>query len=81
LDPLDHVNNSVYIDYLEEALDDAGHGALLEATPRRYEIDFLAPAERNDTLVGATWPLDGGAAYRLRRDDGTEVFRARVTRI
>ncbi|MFI5260072.1 MAG: acyl-[acyl-carrier-protein] thioesterase, partial [Candidatus Limnocylindrales bacterium] len=46
LDPLDHVNNSVYIDYLEEALDDAGHGALLEATPRRYEIDFLAPAER-----------------------------------
>lgn len=80
LDPLDHVNNSVYIDYLEEALEGVGEGSLLEATPRRYEIDFVASAERHDTVVGAAWPLDGGWAYRLRRDDGTELFRARVGR-
>lgn len=78
LDPLDHVNNSVYIDYLEEALEAAGQGALLTATPRRYEIDFVAAAERGNMLLGRTWPLDGGWAYRLSRDDGTEVFRARV---
>ena len=29
LDPLDHVNNSVYVDYLEEALEAAGQGPLL----------------------------------------------------
>jgi acyl-CoA thioesterase FadM len=80
LDPLDHVNNSVYIDYLEEALQNAGQADLLASTPRRYEIDFAASAERDDLLTGRTWPIDGGWAYRLSRDDGTEVFRARVAR-
>jgi hypothetical protein len=56
-----------------------GAGALLTAAPRRYEIDFVASAERGDRLVGRTWPLDDGWAYRLsRRADGTEVFRAKV---
>ncbi len=80
LDPLDHVNNSVYIDYVEEALETAGQADLLAATPRRYEIDFVASAERGDRLVGRTWPIEGGCAYRLSRPDGTEIFRARVTR-
>ncbi len=78
LDPLDHVNNSVYLDYLEEALEAAGQGALLTRIPRRYEIDFVASAERDNVLVGRTWPLDGGWAYRLSRADGTEVFRAKM---
>ena len=81
LDPMAHVNNSVYIDYFEEALEAAGQGALLAEIPRRYEIDFVASAERGDLLVGCTWPLDGGWAYRLSRDDGTEVFRARMARL
>ena len=81
LDPLDHVNNSVYLDYLEEALEAAGQGALLTTTPRRYEIDFVASAERDNVLGGRVWPLDGGWAYRLSRADGTEVFRARVALI
>ncbi len=78
LDPLDHVNNSVYVDYLEEALQAAGAGALLASTPRRYEVDFVASAGREDALVGRVWPHEGGWAYRLSRDDGTEIFRAKV---
>ena len=81
LDPMAHVNNSVYLDFLEEALEGAGHGELLTALPRRYEIDFVASAERNDLLVGCTWPLGDGWAYRLTRADATEVFRGRVTRL
>ena len=81
LDPLEHVNNSVYIDYLEEALDAAGHGDMLAALPRRYEIDFVAAAERDNLLTGRTWPIEGGQAYRLSREDGAEVFRARVSLI
>ncbi len=76
LDPLGHVNNSVYIDYFEEALEAAGRGQLLGATPRRYEIDFVAAAERGDRLVGRTWSTDDGVAYRLSREDDTELFRA-----
>ena len=78
LDPLDHVNNSVYVDYLEEAVAAAGAAELLAATPRRYEVDFVASAARDDELVGRTWPHEDGWAYRLSRDDGTEIFRARV---
>jgi acyl-ACP thioesterase len=81
LDPMAHVNNSVYLDFFEEALEAAGHGELLTTLPRRYEIDFVASAERNDPLVGCTWRLDGGWGYRLTRDDGTEVFRGRVARL
>jgi acyl-ACP thioesterase len=78
LDPLDHVNNSVYLDYFEEALDAAGQGELLHAIPRRYALDFANAAARGDRLVGRTWPHDGGWAYRLAREDGTEIFRARI---
>ena len=59
----------------------AGQGPLLTATPRRYEIDFVAAAERGNPLIGRTWPLDEGWAYRLSRDDGTELFRAKVTQL
>jgi len=38
----------------------------------------VASAERDNVLVGRTWPLDGGWAYRLSRADGTEVFRAKM---
>jgi acyl-CoA thioesterase FadM len=81
LDPLDHVNNSVYVDYLEEALEGAGQGELLRATPRRYVLDFAASAARGERLTGRAWPQDGGWAYRLSREDGAEVFRARVCRL
>jgi acyl-CoA thioesterase FadM len=78
LDPLDHVNNSVYLDYFEEALEAAGQGELLLAVPRRYVLDFASSAARDELLVGRTWPLEGGWAYRLTREDGTEIFRARI---
>jgi acyl-CoA thioesterase FadM len=78
LDPLDHVNNSVYVDYLEETLEAAGQGRLLAATPRRYLLDFAASAARDEELVSRAWPHEGGWAYRLGREDGTDVFRARA---
>jgi acyl-CoA thioesterase FadM len=81
LDPLDHVNNSVYLDYFEEALDAAGQRELLRAIPRRYALDFANAAARDDRLVGRTWPHDDGWAYRLAREDGTEIFRARIERL
>jgi acyl-CoA thioesterase FadM len=85
LDPLDHVNNSVYLDYFEEALEAAGKAELLAATPRRYILDFASAAARDDELIGRTWPLDGGWVFRLSRAetsagaaDGCEIFRARL---
>jgi acyl-CoA thioesterase FadM len=81
LDPLDHVNNSVYLDYFEEALVAAGQDELVAATPRRYVLDFAASAARDELLIGRAWPRDGGWAYRLTREDGSELFRATVWRL
>jgi acyl-ACP thioesterase len=80
LDPMDHVNNSVYLDYFEEALAAAGHGDALAATPRRYVLDFANSAARGDSLVDTVWPGEGGWCYKLSRDGGAVVFRGRLER-
>ena len=77
LDPLDHVNNSVYVDYLEEAFEAADQARLLNS-PRRYDLDFAASAARGETLVDQAWPSESGWAYRITREDGSELFRATV---
>jgi acyl-CoA thioester hydrolase len=77
-DPLGHVNNAVYLHYLEQAAID--HAALagwpqgrLEAEigavfmARRHEIDYLRPAVEGDRLVVVTWPEEMGPATALRR--------------
>ena len=38
LDPLDHVNNAVYVDWLEEALEDGGWSEAITAQPRTYRL-------------------------------------------
>jgi acyl-CoA thioesterase FadM len=78
LDPMAHVNNSVYLDYLEETLESAGCGALLNEVPRRYEVDFLSSAEGGDELLATAWPHAEAWFFTLRRADGTSLFRARV---
>lgn len=76
LDPLGHVNNAVYLNYLEQtAIDHAaaeGYGAddlrplggLFIA--RRHEITYHRPALENDLLRVITWPVDlaGARAHR-----------------
>jgi acyl-ACP thioesterase len=82
LDPMNHVNNAVYLDWFEEAIRgrrprDAG--AMLSSVPRRYRLEYLAAADAGMELDAAAWP-DGptGWAYRLSGPGGSDVFRARV---
>jgi acyl-CoA thioester hydrolase len=77
-DPLGHVNNAVYLHYLEQAAIDhaaaagwpqerleAEVGAVFMAA--RHEIDYLRPAVAGDALVVVTWPEQMGMATALRR--------------
>jgi len=76
LDPLDHVNNAVYVDWLTEALDASGWRGALEARGRSLRLEYLASAEHgNDVVVelfgdAATWTA------RIRRSGGGDLLRA-----
>lgn len=83
LDPMDHVNNAVYLDWLEEAIvaaSGAGAGApSLDALPRRYRLEYAAAADPGMALADAAWRVGEGAwSYRLAAADGPELFRAAV---
>ncbi len=71
LDPLDHVNNSVYIDYLEEALEEAGKARSLRPFP-----DVMRSTSWR-RLSGATcWPAGRGRS-RTAGPTGSAVTMAR----
>jgi acyl-CoA thioester hydrolase len=76
LDPLGHVNNAVYLNWLEQAAiehaEAAGWGEAVLAeqggafVARRHEIDYLKAAVTGDVLRVTTWAeaLDGARALR-----------------
>jgi acyl-CoA thioester hydrolase len=76
LDPLGHVNNAAYLNYLEQAAIDHAAAAGYDEerlreiggtfVARRHEIDYLRPARAGDWLRVTTWPVELGAARALR---------------
>jgi acyl-CoA thioesterase FadM len=75
LDPLDHVNNAVYVDWLEEALVAAGWNAAT-TLPRRVRIEYLASAERGDDVSVDLYGDPARWAAVIRRADGLGLVRA-----
>jgi len=81
LDPLDHVNNAVYADWLDEALASASPGDPSPgvALPRRVRLEYAQAAEPGERLETVAWPEDAGWACRVRRaSDGADLLRARL---
>lgn len=81
LDPMGHVNNAAYLDYLEEtlaAMDPAPRER--HALPRMLRIEYLAPARPGARLQATAWrPAPGAAiAWRLADADGRDLVRAAV---
>lgn len=79
VDPMAHVNNAVYLDWVEHALAAAGLGA--EAPiPRRLRLEYVASAGPTDEVEAIAWPMDAsGDAWRAvvrRATDGLDLVRA-----
>jgi acyl-ACP thioesterase len=76
LDPLDHVNNAVYVDWLVEAFDAAGWRAATESGPRSIRLEYLASAEHGDEVAVELFGTSRAWSARIRRSDGAELLRA-----
>jgi acyl-CoA thioesterase FadM len=82
LDPMNHANNGVYLDWLDEAVLDAGAGgrAAIRAVPRTYRMEYLRPAEPGARLCSTAWPDGTGWAYRLADRATGDLLRASLNR-
>ena len=79
LDPMDHVNNAVYADWLDEQVIAAGGLDEVRAIPRRARLEYARAAEADATVAALTWRGDdGGWSCRVADAAGTELLRARL---
>lgn len=79
LDPQGHVNNAVYLDWMDEAIAIAGGADDVRAATRRYRLEYLRSAGPGSALRSLAWREAGGWAWRL--DDGAgDLLRGRLDR-
>jgi acyl-CoA thioesterase FadM len=84
LDPMDHANNAVYADWVEERVIAAGGPDGIAASrelPRLGRFEYARPAEPAMSVTAVTWRTDDGAWWcRLQDGAGTDLLRAYLGR-
>lgn len=80
LDPFGHVNNAVYVDWLDEALESAGWREDPGRGAETWRLEYLAPAGRGDEVVVELHGDSSAWTARIRRQDGSELLRAQGSR-
>lgn len=93
LDPMNHVNNGVYVDWLDDAVaaTSAEGDEATAAASRTYRLEYLRPAAPGASLVSTAWlderdaagapsgrPTVRGWSYRLADAAGRELLRGRL---
>jgi acyl-CoA thioesterase FadM len=78
LDPMGHVNNAIYADWLEEAVIAAGEPSAPRAVPRVERLEYAAPADPDAELTAETWRNEGGWSFCVRDGSEIELLRARL---
>jgi Acyl-ACP thioesterase len=78
LDPMDHVNNAVYADWLDEAVIGSGDARAIRAVPRLARLEYAAPADAGARVSADVWPAQDGWSFRVRDDAGRDLLRARL---
>jgi medium-chain acyl-[acyl-carrier-protein] hydrolase len=76
LDPMGHVNNAAYLDWIEEVLAAAGREDAVSMLPRRLRLEYRASAEPGDSVVAVAWGSATGWNVGISRADGAELVRA-----
>jgi len=80
LDPMDHVNNAVYADWVEELVMADGGTADVRAVPRRLGLEYARAAAAGATVSALTWHESGGTwSCQIAGPDGNDVLRATLS--
>lgn len=81
IDQLDHVNNTVYLRWVQEAAIAHWTSSATQEEQRtvawvvvRHEIDYTASARKGDTVIARTWV---GTTVKNYFERHTEIFRER----
>ena len=75
LDPVGHVNNAVYLDWVEQALAEAGLAGAVDALPRACRLEYLASAAAGDPVDLEVRGTADAWSVRVVRGDGLELVR------
>jgi aminoglycoside 6'-N-acetyltransferase len=85
VDPLDHANNAVYADWLEERVlatgsdpDPGDAEVAVRRIPRRIRLEYARAAPRASNVASTTWRDVFGAWSCRLTVDGADVLRARL---
>ena len=82
LDPMDHVNNAVYADWVEEAVIASGGRDQVRSVPRAARLEYARAAESGSTVGVTAWrDAVGSWSCRIADADGTDLLRARLESI
>jgi acyl-ACP thioesterase len=80
LDPMDHVNNAVYADWVDERVIAAGGEADVRAIPRSMRLEYARAVDAGATVAIESWRDETGWWCRIRDAAGVECLRARLER-
>ena len=78
LDPMDHVNNAVYADWIDEAVIREGGTADVRAIPRTMRLEYARAVDAGASVLAEAWSDEPGWSVRVRDASGTEYLRARL---
>jgi acyl-ACP thioesterase len=77
---MDHVNNAVYADWVEEQVIAAGGLADVRVIPRLARLEYARAAEAGATADAITWRHEAGWSCRIADSAGPDLLRARLER-
>ena len=78
LDPMDHVNNAVYADWVDERILSLGGEADVRAIPRTIRLEYARAVEAGSTVLAEAWPDEAGWSCLIRDAAGADYLRARL---
>lgn len=75
---MDHVNNAVYADWVDERLLEAGGEADIRSIPRTMRLEYARAVDAGATVLVDAWRDDVGWSCRVRDEAGEDYLRARL---